>query len=147
MGGELTPDMRQKSLEHEGFYYATMDFTAPQTPCGISPVVPKAYDGQRLTCPSVLKWNSLPRGWNLVPADLDDSVKEKVIAPYDWGTHLLVVEKGGGWLTQGGKPRGKPGAMQMIWDMEKGPNGIKLQKLKGSHSYWHGKLFMRTQIQ
>eukprot|EP00441_Pelagodinium_beii_P047832 CAMPEP_0197623542 /NCGR_PEP_ID=MMETSP1338-20131121/3540_1 /TAXON_ID=43686 ORGANISM="Pelagodinium beii, Strain RCC1491" /NCGR_SAMPLE_ID=MMETSP1338 /ASSEMBLY_ACC=CAM_ASM_000754 /LENGTH=224 /DNA_ID=CAMNT_0043193551 /DNA_START=107 /DNA_END=777 /DNA_ORIENTATION=- len=42
---ELTPEMKQNSFEHEGFYYATADFTAPQTPCGISPVVPKPYDG------------------------------------------------------------------------------------------------------
>jgi len=139
--------MKQNSFEHEGFYYATADFTAPQTPCGISPVVPKPYDGTKRTDPSWIPWCRCPKGWNLVPSDdLADSVKEKVIGAFDWGTHLLVVEKGRAYVTQGGKARGKPGTLQMIWDMEKGPDGIKLQTLKGSHSYWHGKLFMRAQI-
>jgi len=143
----MTPEMKSKSFEFEGYLYATIDFTAPQTPCGITAIVPKAYDGQKLTDPSWIPWNRMPRGWSLVPADLDQSIRDKVIAPFDWGTHLLIVDKGGGYLTQAGKPRGPPGGMQMIWDLEKGPSGLKLQKLKGSHAYWHGRLFIRTQVQ
>jgi len=144
---ELTPEMKQNSFEFEGFYYATIDFTAPQTACGISPVVPKPYDGTRRTDASVVTWHFMPKGWNLVPADVDDSVKEKVMAAFDWGTHLLVMENGRAYVSQGGQARSKPGTLQMIWDIEKGPSGIRLQHLKGSHSYWHGKLFIRTSIQ
>jgi len=138
--------MKQNSFEHEGYYYATMCFTAPQTPCGISPVVPKKYDHEKRTDPSWIPWCRLPKGWQLVPAEMDDSVKEKVIGCFDWGTHLLVTDKGMAYATQGGKDRGKPGTLQMIWEMERGPDGLKLQSLKATHSYWHAKLFMRAQI-
>jgi len=109
--------------------------------------VPKPYDATKRTDPSWIPWNRLPAGWNLVPSEIDDSVKEKVIAAFDWGTHILVVDKGRAYVTQGGKARAKPGSLEMIWEMEKGPNGIKLQSRKASHSYWHGKLFMRAPIQ
>jgi len=138
--------MRQNSFEHEGFLYATFDFTAPQTPCGVSCVVPKNYDVTRTTDDYILQWCKPPKGWTLVPADFDDSVKEKVIAPFDWGTHLLVVDGGKAYLTQAAKARGKPGTLEKLWDLVTGPMGTRLERQRASHSYWHGKLFMRTRI-
>eukprot|EP00931_Biecheleriopsis_adriatica_P065998 TRINITY_DN4042_c0_g1_i1.p1 TRINITY_DN4042_c0_g1~~TRINITY_DN4042_c0_g1_i1.p1 ORF type:complete len:261 (-),score=32.42 TRINITY_DN4042_c0_g1_i1:208-990(-) len=140
----ITDEMRKNSFEHNGFLYATMDFTHPQTPCGVSPIVPKPYDGQKRTDETICKWGFVPNGWMLVPNDIDDSVKEQVMAPFDWGTHLLVCENGRAYATQGAKRRSKPGSMEKIWDIEKGSGGIRMIPLRGEQSYWHGKLFMRA---
>eukprot|EP00931_Biecheleriopsis_adriatica_P116538 TRINITY_DN92173_c0_g1_i1.p1 TRINITY_DN92173_c0_g1~~TRINITY_DN92173_c0_g1_i1.p1 ORF type:complete len:239 (+),score=27.53 TRINITY_DN92173_c0_g1_i1:49-765(+) len=147
---QLTPEMRAASIEHEGFLYATIDFTPPHTLCEHSSVVPKGYDGKRCTDDSVLQWNNMPNGWKQVPGDIPDSVKEKVIGAYAWGTHLLVIEDGKAYATAGcgGKDgRGTSGgSLQMIWELEKGPGRLKLQRLGGSQSFWFGKLFIRCQI-
>lgn len=144
---ELSQEMQLNSFEHEGFRYATMDFAAPQTPCGVSPVLPKPYENGRVTPDDWLPWHRMPNGWKLVPTEVEDSVKEKVIGAFDWGTHLLVVEGGRAYVTQGGKQRGKPGTLQMIWELDRGPNGLKLQKLRGAQAYWCGKLFIRAPVQ
>jgi len=146
---QITPEMRANSVQHEGFLYATMDFQSPHKVCEHSSIVPKGYDGKRCTDDSTLQWNELPNGWKLVSGDIDDSVKEKVLGAYPWGTHLVVIEGGKAYATQGCQGKdGKGvqgGSLQMIWEMEKGPARWKLQRLGGSQSYWWGKILIRAQ--
>eukprot|EP00439_Symbiodinium_sp_Y106_P040683 s888_g5.t1 len=52
------------------------------------------------------------------PSDLPDSVKDKVIKPNPWGTHLLVMEDGKAYRTPGCGTKGEPGGLQMIWEFE-----------------------------
>ncbi|CAK9008066.1 unnamed protein product [Durusdinium trenchii] len=80
------------------------------------------------------------------PSDFSDTVREKVIKPYQWGTHLLVMEDGKAYRTPGCGSRDEPGGLQMIWEFEKGPGRMKLQRLGGSQSYWYGKLFIRAPV-
>mmetsp|Transcript_11452 Transcript_11452/g.21650 ORF Transcript_11452/g.21650 Transcript_11452/m.21650 type:complete len:235 (+) Transcript_11452:51-755(+) len=143
---QITPEMRANSLECEGFLYATMDFTPPNTPCTVSAEVPRSYDGKRCTDDCVLQWNNMPTGWKQCPSDIPDSVKEKVIKNNPWGTHLLVMEDGKAYRTPGCGNKGEPGGLQMIWEFEKGPARLKLQRLGGSQSYWYGKLFIRAPV-
>jgi len=136
--------MKAASITHGGFLYATLCFTPPNTPCEHPAEVPRSYDGKRCTDESVLQWHNVPNGWKQVPSDVDDEVKEKVLGGYDWGTHLLVMEDGKAYATTGCQGKGKPGQLQMIWEAEKAPGRMKLQRLGGSQSYWYGKLFMRV---
>lgn len=143
---QITPEMRAASIECEGFLYATIDFTPPSTICSASAEVPRSYDGKRCTDDVVLVWNNLPNGWKQCPSDFSDTVREKVIKPYQWGTHLLVMEDGKAYRTPGCGSRDEPGGLQMIWEFEKGPGRMKLQRLGGSQSYWYGKLFIRAPV-
>ncbi|CAJ1355508.1 unnamed protein product [Effrenium voratum] len=103
-------------------------------------------DGKRCTDDVVLKWNNMPNGWKQCPSDIAPSVIDKVIKPYQWGTHLLVMEDGKAYRTPSCAAKGEPGGLQMIWESEKGPGRLKLQRLGGSQSYWYGKLFLRTPV-
>eukprot|EP00913_Durusdinium_trenchii_P014342 g13453.t1 len=102
-------EMRAASIECEGFLYATIDFTPPSTICSASAEVPRSYDGKRCTDDVVLVWNNLPNGWKQCPSDFSDTVREKVIKPYQWGTHLLVMEDGKAYRTPGCGSRDEPG--------------------------------------
>eukprot|EP00435_Cladocopium_sp_Y103_P050537 s212_g15.t1 len=50
------------------------------------------------------------------------------------------MEDGKAYRTPGCGSKGDPGGLQMIWEFEKGPGRLKLQRLGGSQSYWYGKL-------
>eukprot|EP00440_Ansanella_granifera_P064085 gb/GFBE01069476.1/.p1 GENE.gb/GFBE01069476.1/~~gb/GFBE01069476.1/.p1 ORF type:complete len:229 (+),score=19.38 gb/GFBE01069476.1/:1-687(+) len=142
----ITPEQRANSIECNGFLYATMDFKPPNTVCEHSAEVPRSYDGKRCTDDAVLQWYNLPPGWKQVPGDVDDDVKQKVMKPYEWGTHLLVVEDGKAYRTAGSNKGNDAGCLQMIWEMEKGPGRLKLQRLGGSQSFWYGKILIRAPL-
>eukprot|EP00933_Yihiella_yeosuensis_P007391 TRINITY_DN1123_c0_g2_i1.p1 TRINITY_DN1123_c0_g2~~TRINITY_DN1123_c0_g2_i1.p1 ORF type:complete len:229 (-),score=38.92 TRINITY_DN1123_c0_g2_i1:309-995(-) len=135
---ELKDEHKQKAIEFQGTYYATIDFTPPQTVTQESYDVPKGYDRKHETDASILQWNRPPPGWVVCPS-LDEEAVANVVKLYPWGTHLLVLDDGKSYQTAGG-PR--PGTCELIWEGEKGPRGRRLQRLGGSQAFWHGKYFI-----
>eukprot|EP00439_Symbiodinium_sp_Y106_P009071 s281_g1.t1 len=85
----VTLEQRQNAIECEGHLYAAIDFTPPQSVPDIGlDVTPRYYQPNEGS--KGLTYNKIPGGWEL--ADATDVVKEKVIKPYPWGTHLLVAK-------------------------------------------------------
>eukprot|EP00931_Biecheleriopsis_adriatica_P095054 TRINITY_DN6868_c0_g3_i2.p1 TRINITY_DN6868_c0_g3~~TRINITY_DN6868_c0_g3_i2.p1 ORF type:complete len:206 (+),score=21.44 TRINITY_DN6868_c0_g3_i2:67-684(+) len=140
----ITLEQRNVSVECNGYLYATIDFTAP----GALPETPSpgALVGSRFYHhfeeSKGLQYSKLTPGWELTEAD--DDVKEKVIKPHPWGTHLLVTADNRAYHTSSG---GRAGELEQIWDYEKDPAlGYRLKKKAGMNSKWHGRLLIRSKV-
>lgn len=138
---EITQEQRAASIQHDGYLYATIDFTpAVQSPPWPTDP-PEKYDSSAIkTDISCTRHKTLPKGWELVPFPPSDEVKQKVIKIYPWGTHLLVLEGGNSYWTAKGD---NPGAMEAIWDYDKYPGKFALKPKFGARSSWHGTFFIR----
>jgi len=87
----------------------------------------------------VTPWKSVPNGWEI--AEAFDEVIEKVIKPYSWGTHMLIVEGMKAYWTAAGR---KPGNLEALWDYEKGIGRYMLKPKFGGNSTLHGIILMKT---
>eukprot|EP00930_Biecheleria_cincta_P043875 TRINITY_DN30108_c0_g1_i1.p1 TRINITY_DN30108_c0_g1~~TRINITY_DN30108_c0_g1_i1.p1 ORF type:complete len:227 (-),score=25.37 TRINITY_DN30108_c0_g1_i1:41-670(-) len=116
---ELTQDMKAASLEYNGFLYATMDFTPPDTagpPSGqTAPLKP-------------------PNGWEV--AKIDENVREIVIKPHKWGTCMMVGDGGEAIMTANGE---RPGCMEFLWEYKKNMGLYDLPRCAR-----HGRILIRT---
>eukprot|EP00931_Biecheleriopsis_adriatica_P118400 TRINITY_DN93816_c0_g1_i1.p1 TRINITY_DN93816_c0_g1~~TRINITY_DN93816_c0_g1_i1.p1 ORF type:complete len:254 (-),score=27.14 TRINITY_DN93816_c0_g1_i1:72-785(-) len=137
----ITPEMRAASIECEGWLYATIDFTPPTQSPPWTTTPPKSYNAWYVkTDASVIKNKTLPKGWELVTSPPEDVVKDKVIKPFPWGTHLLVLEGGNSYWTHGGD---NPGTMETIWDYDKYPGRFALKAKHGRLAPLHGNFFIK----
>eukprot|EP00928_Gymnodinium_smaydae_P043609 TRINITY_DN29181_c0_g1_i1.p1 TRINITY_DN29181_c0_g1~~TRINITY_DN29181_c0_g1_i1.p1 ORF type:complete len:390 (-),score=65.36 TRINITY_DN29181_c0_g1_i1:358-1377(-) len=86
----IGPRVRSKSIVHEGYVYASIDFTPPE-------------------CDSIgsqTQWLVPPPGWDVAPDERD--IAQSVIAPHNWGAVVLVVKSGTAYFTSGGQSPGYP---------------------------------------
>eukprot|EP00931_Biecheleriopsis_adriatica_P068298 TRINITY_DN42273_c0_g1_i1.p1 TRINITY_DN42273_c0_g1~~TRINITY_DN42273_c0_g1_i1.p1 ORF type:complete len:245 (-),score=22.38 TRINITY_DN42273_c0_g1_i1:43-777(-) len=144
-GADITKEMRAASIECEGYLYATIEFTPPTENAPWTTAPPEKYDAFFMkTDITVLKTKSLPKGWELVPTPTEDVVKQQVIKPYPWGTHLLVCEGGNSYWTHAGD---NPGAMETIWDYDKYPGRFALKPKHGRVATLHGTFLIRIKDQ
>ncbi|CAJ1404889.1 unnamed protein product, partial [Effrenium voratum] len=137
----VTEEQRQNAIECDGFLYAAIDFTAPQTlpDMGLD-VTPRYYQPNEGS--KGLTYNKMPPGWEM--AEATDSVKEKVIKPYPWGTHLLVTKDNKAYQTAKGE---RPGSLEMLWDYAKDPaKGYRLEAKVGMNARWHGRLLIKSKV-
>eukprot|EP00440_Ansanella_granifera_P051719 gb/GFBE01056072.1/.p1 GENE.gb/GFBE01056072.1/~~gb/GFBE01056072.1/.p1 ORF type:complete len:218 (+),score=29.57 gb/GFBE01056072.1/:1-654(+) len=136
----VTLEQRQKSIECDGHLYAAIDFTAPQSIPEIGLETTKYYNPNEGS--KGLTYCRLPAGWEL--AEASDNVKEKVIKPYPWGTHLLVAVDKKAYQTAKGE---RPGSLEMLWDYGKDPaKGYRLETKVGMNARWHGRLLIRSKV-
>eukprot|EP00435_Cladocopium_sp_Y103_P069243 s465_g33.t1 len=138
---QVTLEQRQNAVECDGHLYATIDFTAPQSvPEQCLNVTPRYYQPNEGS--KGLTYNKVPPGWEL--AEVNDAVKEKVIKPYPWGTHLLVAKDNKAFQTAKGE---RPGSLEMLWDFAKDPaKGYRLESKVGMNARWHGRLLIRSKV-
>lgn len=137
----VTLEQRQNAIECDGYLYAAIDFTAPQSvpDLGLN-VTPRYYQPNEGS--KGLTYNKIPPGWEL--AEVNDAVKEKVIKPYPWGTHLLVAKDNKAFQTAKGE---RPGSLEMLWDFAKDPaKGYRLESKVGMNARWHGRLLIKSKV-
>mmetsp|Transcript_47267 Transcript_47267/g.76618 ORF Transcript_47267/g.76618 Transcript_47267/m.76618 type:complete len:241 (-) Transcript_47267:82-804(-) len=136
----VTLEQRQNSIECDGHLYATMDFTAPiQLPEYGVEDMKKSYKPSDRS--KGLKEAKLPAGWEV--ATISDTVLEKVVKPFPWGTHLIVFEDGKAYQTSKGGER--PGCLEMLWDIARTPDKkYYLQQKAGFGSKWHGRILIKS---
>lgn len=139
----VTAEQRQSSMEHEDFLYATIDFTPPHKLPPWEARVPQRYEPRDRTDTSVTIGVKLPLGWEVAPTS--ESLVEKVIKPFPWGTHLLVTAGGKAYQTAKGGTR--PGGLEMIWDYDKAlDRRHSLHHHVAGLAFWHGKILIRTPV-
>ncbi|CAE7170253.1 unnamed protein product [Symbiodinium microadriaticum] len=96
---QITEEHKANSVEFNGRYYATIDFTPPNSGGDSA--------GQKARI-------QMPYGWEV--ADITDDVRDAVVKLYTFGTDLVVGEGGKAFHTAKGA---RPGALEMIWDYKK----------------------------
>eukprot|EP00931_Biecheleriopsis_adriatica_P079180 TRINITY_DN5258_c0_g1_i1.p1 TRINITY_DN5258_c0_g1~~TRINITY_DN5258_c0_g1_i1.p1 ORF type:complete len:344 (+),score=36.33 TRINITY_DN5258_c0_g1_i1:59-1090(+) len=141
----ITAEQRANCIEHDGYLYATIDFSSPyENPPWAMKFLEKNYDGSDVSDPSVTRQRVIPKDWHLVPSPAEDSLKEKVIKLYPWGTHLLVLEGGHSYNTAKGD---NPGMLESLWDFTKYPGTVALSQKKGSRASHHGNFLIRRKVE
>jgi len=144
---EVTLEQRQNSIECDGHLYATIDFTRPvisfEEGCPTlvqDPAEASHYNPNETT--KGLTWAKLSGGWEF--AKSSESVIDKVIKPYPWGTHLIVTADEKAYHTAKGQ---RPGTLEMLWDIDKDAHhGFRLAKKVGRSAQWHGRILIRSKI-
>lgn len=107
------------TVEHDGWCHTTMDKCPPTA---------RYNDG---TCPLSCQHAliRLEAGWELVPCDRD--VVDNVIAPHDFGTHVLVCKDGRGF---GGKSFAGGAGRERVWVIDSSGNDNALKTRGGQCS-------------
>ncbi|CAJ1356477.1 unnamed protein product [Effrenium voratum] len=122
---QVTEEQRANSVEFNGYYYATLDFTPPNSGGDAA--------GQKTRI-------LMPFGWEV--ADISDDVRDTVVRLHTFGTDFVVGEGGRAFHTARSS---KPGALEMIWDYKKDMGMFNLHQ-DGSLSNKNGRILIRIAV-
>eukprot|EP00930_Biecheleria_cincta_P004266 TRINITY_DN105167_c0_g1_i1.p1 TRINITY_DN105167_c0_g1~~TRINITY_DN105167_c0_g1_i1.p1 ORF type:complete len:338 (+),score=19.23 TRINITY_DN105167_c0_g1_i1:55-1068(+) len=142
----ITEERKQASVEHEGYLYATIDFTPPNTlpppmGAGTSREEMFKYFNMRDNAISLYDWHTLPLGWEMAP--YSESLIEQVVKRHVFGSHLLVLEGGKTYETAKGR---NPGSLAMLAESEtRTGRQYKLYQTQTLASSY-GRHFIRTKL-
>lgn len=105
----LLPTECINCTEYNGYAYASLDFESPNATLD---------DGQKF-------YKKPPPHWTLSPGDAD--IVKHVIAKFEWGTPIMLVESGDGFFTNQNKLGGIPGDQACVGCLIKATKDSKVK--------------------